>query len=112
MVRAIDIDHPRITLKALDDTTANSNITGPTTKAAPAEAGKPMALSLKRFQLTDAHITFDNQAARLKAAIVGLSQTLSGDFSQDQVALETRAHADTATVEFAGSPTSTTYGWT
>ena len=32
-----------------------------------------MALSLKRFQITDAHITFDNQAARLKAAIVGLT---------------------------------------
>jgi len=103
VVRAIELDRPRLALKALDDTTANWNITRPdTTKAKPAEAGKPMALSLKRFQLTDAHITFDNQAARLKAAIVGLSQTLSGDFSQDQVAVETRAHADTATVEFAG----------
>jgi hypothetical protein len=103
VVRAIELDHPRLALKALDDTTANWNITRPdTTKAQPAEASKPMALSLKRFQLTDAHITFDNQAARLKAAIVGLSQTLSGDFSQQQVAVETRAHADTATVEFAG----------
>ena len=103
VVRAIDLDRPRLALKALDDTTANWNITRPdTTKAKTAEAGKPMALSLKRFQLADAHITFDNQAARLKAAIVGLSQTLSGDFSQDQVAVATRAHADTATVEFAG----------
>jgi hypothetical protein len=103
VVRAIELDRPRLALKALDDTTANWNITRPdTAKAKPAEAGKPMALSLKRFELADAHITFDNQAARLKAAIVGLSQTLSGDFSQDQVAIETRAHADTATVEFAG----------
>ena len=103
VVRAIELDRPRLALKALDDTTANWNITRPdTTKAKTAEAGKPMALSLKRFQLADAHITFDNQAARLKAAIVGLSQTLSGDFSQNQVAVATRAHADTATVEFAG----------
>ena len=103
MVRAIELDRPRLALKALDDTTANWNITRPdTTKTKTAEAGKPMALSLKRFQLADAHITFDNQAARLKAAIVGLSQTLSGDFSQNQVAVATRAHADTATVEFAG----------
>lgn len=102
VVRAIDLDRPRLALKALDDSTANWNITRPDTTKQTAQAGKPMALSLKRFQLTDARITFDNEAARLKAAIVGLSQTLSGDFSQDQVAVETRAHADTATVEFAG----------
>ena len=102
VVRAIELDHPRLALKALDDSTANWNITRPDTSKAPAAAGKPMALSLKRFELTDAHITVDDRPARLKAAIVGLSQSLSGDFSQDNVAVETRAHADTATVEFAG----------
>jgi hypothetical protein len=102
VVRAIELDRPRLALKALDDTTANWNITRPDTTKAPASASKPMALSLKRFELTDAHITVDDRPARLKAAIVGLSQSLSGDFSRDNVAVETRAHADTATVEFAG----------
>jgi len=60
VVRAIELDRPRLALKALDDTTANWNITRPdTAKAKPAEAGKPMALSLKRFELADAHITFE-----------------------------------------------------
>jgi hypothetical protein len=102
VVRAIELDRPRLALEALDDSTANWNITRPDTSTAPAAAGKPMALSLKRLELTDAHITVDDRPARLKAAIVGLSQSLSGDFSQDNVAVETRAHADTATVEFAG----------
>ncbi|HSB54526.1 MAG TPA: hypothetical protein VLD58_09230, partial [Gemmatimonadales bacterium] len=105
VVRAIELDRPRIALQALDDSTANWNITRPdTTKAQPAEAGKPMALSLERFDLTDANIRLDNRPARLKAAVVGLSQTLSGDFSRDQVGIETRAHADSVTVEFAGIP--------
>jgi hypothetical protein len=95
----------REALQALDDSTANWNVTRPdTTKAQPAEVGRPMALSLERFDLTDANISLDNRPARLKAAVVGLSQTLSGDFSRDQVAVETRAHADSVTVEFAGIP--------
>jgi hypothetical protein len=103
VVRVLELDRPRISLKALDDSTANWNITRPdTTKAQATEAGKPMALSLKRFDLTDANIAVDNRPARLKAGIVGLTQSLSGDFSQKNVAVETRAHADTATVEFAG----------
>jgi hypothetical protein len=102
VVRAIELDRPRLALVALDDSTANWNITRPDTSKAAAGASKPMALSLQRFDLTDAYITVDNRPARLKAAIVGLSQSLSGDFSRDQAAVETRAHADTATVEFAG----------
>jgi hypothetical protein len=103
VVRVLELDRPRISLKALDDSTANWNITRPdTTKAQATQAGKPMALSLKRFDLTDANIAVDNRPARLKAGIVGLTQSLSGDFSQKNVAVETRAHADTATVEFAG----------
>jgi hypothetical protein len=103
VVRAIELDRPRLSLKALDDSTANWNITRPdTTRAEPAGASRPMALSLQRFDLTDANITVDDRPARLKARIVGLSQSLSGDFSQSNVRVETRAHADTATVEFAG----------
>ena len=36
--------------------------------------------------------------------MLGLNQTLTGDFGNDQVAVETRAHADSVTVEFAGIP--------
>jgi uncharacterized protein involved in outer membrane biogenesis len=66
VVRAIELDRPRLSLKALDDSTANWNITRPdTTRAEPAGASRPMALSLQRFDLTDANITVDDRPARL-----------------------------------------------
>ena len=63
-----------------------------------------MELSLRRFEIKDADIAFDNRRARLKATLKGYDQTLSGDFSQSEVDVQTRLNADTASVIFAGIP--------
>ena len=101
VVRGVELDRPRLSLIALEDGTANWNITD-TTKA---ETGsKPMSVKLKKFQINDGAIAFDNRQARLKASLKGYDQTLSGDFSQKQVAVKTKADADTVNVSFAGIP--------
>ncbi len=104
VVRAVELDRPRISLLALEDGSANWDITKKTTAgpAPTAEAGRPMAISLRRFEIDSGNITFDNRAAKLKASVQALDQTLSGDFGTNQVDVQTRAHADTVTVEFAG----------
>jgi hypothetical protein len=103
VVRAIALDRPRLSLIALEDGTANWDISKKPAGPKPeAEAAKPMAVSLRRFAIDSGNIAFDNRAAKLKASIQSLDQTLSGDFGAEQVAVETRAHADTVTVEFAG----------
>lgn len=104
VVRAIELDRPRLSLIALEDGTANWDITRPDTTAPKpeAEAGRPLSISLRRFDIDSGSVTFDNRAAKLRASIVGLDQRLSGDFGNEQVAVETRAQADTVTVEFAG----------
>jgi hypothetical protein len=63
-----------------------------------------MAVSLRRFQISDAAVTFDSRQSRLKASLAGFNQSLSGDFSQRQVAVKTEAEADTVSVTFAGIP--------
>ena len=65
---------------------------------------KAMDLSLRRFEIKDGDIAFDNRQAKLKATLKGLNQSLSGDFSQKQVDVQTRLDADTASVTFAGIP--------
>jgi uncharacterized protein involved in outer membrane biogenesis len=103
VVRAVELDRPRLSLVALEDGTANWDITKKDSAAAPkAEAGRPVAISLQRFAIDSGSVSFDNRAARLRASLTGLDQTLTGDFGNDQVNVETRAHADTVTVEFAG----------
>jgi uncharacterized protein involved in outer membrane biogenesis len=103
VVRAVELGRPRLSLVALEDGTANWDITKKDTAAAkPEAAAKPVSVSLERFAIDSGVIRMDNRAAKLKAAIVGLDQTLTGDLGNEQVDVETRAHADTATVEFAG----------
>ncbi len=104
VVRAIELDRPRLSLVALEDGTANWDITRPDTTApqAEAESGRPLSISLRRFDIDSGSVAFDNRAAKLRASIVGLDQRLSGDFGNEQVAVETRAQADTVSVEFAG----------
>ncbi len=104
VVQGIGLDRPRISLVALEDGTANWDITKkePTAAEPEAKAGRPLAISLRRFDIDDGTITLDNRAAKLQASLLGLDQTLSGSFGGDQVDVETRAHADTVTVEFAG----------
>jgi hypothetical protein len=105
VVRTVELDQPRLRLIALEDGTANWDITKKTPAAQPqAKGSKPMAVSLRRFQLSDAALTFDNRQSKLKAAVAGFNQSLSGDFSQQQVAIQTKADADTVSVSFAGIP--------
>jgi hypothetical protein len=103
VVRAVELDRPRLLLIALEDGTANWDFTRKTAQPEPS-AAKPVAISLRRFEIEDADIAFDNRRARLKASLKGFNQSLSGDFSQKQVAVQTRLDADTASVSFAGIP--------
>ncbi len=104
VVRAVELDEPRLKLVALEDGTTNWDITKKTPETAAPAASKPMAISLRRFEIKNAAVVFDNRKARLKALVSGYDQSLSGDFSQDLVAVQTRAGADTVSVTFAGIP--------
>ncbi|MGH2376766.1 MAG: AsmA-like C-terminal region-containing protein [Gemmatimonadales bacterium] len=105
VVRAVELDRPRLSLVALEDGTANWDIIRKdTTAARQPEAGRPLAVSLRRFAIDSGSVALDNRAAKLRASVLGLNQTLTGDFGNDQVAVETRAHADSVTLEFAGIP--------
>ena len=103
VVRGVELDQPRLSLIALEDGTANWNITDTTKPPEPA-ASKPMAVSLRKFEIKDGSVAFDNRRAKLEATLKGYDQSLSGDFSQKQVAVQTRAEADTVSVSFAGIP--------
>src|SRR4051794_9889954 len=103
VVREIELDQPRLSLIALKDGTANWDIAKKNQPAQPAST-KPMSVSLRRFEITGADIAFDNRRAKLKATLKGYNQSLSGDFSQKNVAVRTQASADTASVSFAGVP--------
>src|ERR687897_340013 len=102
VVHGIELDKPRLSLIALEDGTANWDITKDSRQTP--DAGKPMDVSLRKSEIKDANVPFDNRRAKLKATLSGYDQTLSGDFSQAQVDVQTRLNADTASMSFGGIP--------
>ncbi len=63
-----------------------------------------MAVSLRRFEIRDAAVSFDNRQAGLTASLKGFHQSLKGDLSRDLVTIETRARSDEVSLTFAGIP--------
>jgi uncharacterized protein involved in outer membrane biogenesis len=105
VVRSIELDQPRLSLIKLEDGGANWDITKDTTEAAKEPgATRPVAISLRRFEITDAAVALDNRQAGLKASLNGFRQSLAGDFSREQVGIRTEAHSDTVNLTFAGIP--------
>ena len=104
VVRAIQVERPRLDLVVLDDGTANWDIAKTSPPAAGAPSARPIAVSLRRFEITDGAISLDDRHAKLRATLAGFDQTLQGDVRGQQVAIGTKARADTATVVFAGIP--------
>ena len=104
VVKAIELDQPRLRLIKLADGTANWDITKKQLDDGRAKASTPMDVSLERFEIHDAAVAFDNRQAGLDARIAGFDQSLTGDFSRDVVSVRTKAEADTVSVRFAGVP--------
>ena len=63
-----------------------------------------MAVSLRRFEIKDAAIAFDNRQAKLKATLNGYNQSLSRRLQPEPGRRPDQANADTASVTFAGIP--------
>jgi uncharacterized protein involved in outer membrane biogenesis len=103
VVRSIELDQPRLSLIKLEDGTANWDITkeAPEAERQP-QAAKPVAISLRGFEISDAAVAFDNRQAGLRASLSGFHQSLTGDFGRDLVVLQTRARSDTVSLTFAG----------
>ena len=105
VVRSIELDEPRLSLLALEDGTANWDITKEAPKAErEPQAPAAVAISLRRFEIRDAAVAFENRQAGLSASLSGFHQSLTGDFSRDLVVLQTRARSDTVSLTFAGIP--------
>jgi len=102
VVRGVELDQPRLSLVALEDGTANWDISRPSPDAS--RQSKAMDVSLRNFEIKDGSVAIDNRQSKLKATLKGYNQSLSGDFSQKNVAVKTKAEADTVSVTFAGIP--------
>ena len=66
VVRAIELDRPRLSLIRLEDGSANWDITKKSAAQPEPEASKPLAVSLRSFEISDAYVALDDRQAKLE----------------------------------------------
>ncbi len=108
VVRSIRVDRPTVHLTVLDDGSASWDVLSrPAEKAngAPGAGGHgSLNVQLQSLELTDGTLTLENRRSGLVTSVDGLHYTLSGNLSREHVVVETSAHAERASVRFAGIP--------
>ncbi|MGH7483805.1 MAG: AsmA-like C-terminal region-containing protein, partial [Longimicrobiales bacterium] len=102
VIRSIELREPTIRLTVLEDGTPSWDILRAGASDTPEGEAGALAVSLRGFDVHDATLTFEDHRSGLSASLTGLDHSLSGDFRQDRFTIETRAHADTASLRFAG----------
>ena len=103
-IRTIVLDHPRILAKVLADGKANWDITKPssdTTKKASSEPSK-FKMSLKKFEIIDGRVVYDDASMGFYTSLIGFDHTLSGDFTQDNFLMETMTKINEFTMAYGG----------
>lgn len=102
----VELMQPRIHAIVLKDGKANWDITKPDADSTQQEsedtATTKFNINLKRFAITDAFISYDDQQGNMGAQIVGLNHTLTGDFSEELFLMQTLTSSEQVSVSYGG----------
>ena len=101
-VKRIAINSPSIHVKVLKNGHANYDISLPDTEPEPTVQGEESAfnLELKKFEINDGFITYQDEDLDIQAKINGLNVFLSGNFSSDATMISTNFTAKSLTVDY------------
>ncbi|HET6225916.1 MAG TPA: AsmA-like C-terminal region-containing protein [Bacteroidia bacterium] len=103
-INEISFDHPRIQARVLKNGKANWDITKPsadTTKETPSES-KPFKMGLKKFEIKEGYILYDDASLGFKTELIGMNHNLKGDFSEDVFDIETLLEVAKMNMEYGG----------
>ena len=109
-INTISIDQPRIHAIVLKDGKANWDVTKPgDTTAAPSAtpppadaAAAPFKMTLKKFEIKNGYIVYDDASLDFKTEIVNMNHTLTGDFTADNFLLETLTEIEKFSMSYGG----------
>ena len=102
-IRGILLDNPRIHAIVLSNGKANWDITKPDTAAATTSAEPTkFKMNLKKLEIKNAHIVYDDALLGMYSALENFNYTMSGDFTQDNFEMENDMSTDALTVKYGG----------
>ncbi|MFI5164610.1 MAG: AsmA-like C-terminal region-containing protein [Bacteroidia bacterium] len=104
-IRSIVLDNPRINAEVLANGKSNWDITKPSPPTAPETSSgqaTKFKMSLKKLQIKNAHIIYDDASMGVYSALENFNYTMSGDFTQDNFEMQNDISIDQLTVKYGG----------
>ena len=103
-INSIVLDHPNILAKVLKGGKANWDITKPDSTATEAstEASAPFKMTLKKFEIIDGNIRYDDADLGFTTSLLHMNHELSGDFTADEFELKTLTDIQEFTMAYGG----------
>ncbi len=103
-IRGILLDNPRIHAIVMSNGKANWDITKADTSKKVATTSEPtkFKMNLKKLEIKNAHIIYDDASLGMYSVLENLNYTMSGDFTQDNFTMENNISIDQLTVKYGG----------
>jgi len=101
-IRAILLDGVKLNAKVLSDSSANWNITKPSTDTTADTSKSNFKLALRLLEINNAYITYDDRTLNTVANIENLNFELNGDFTSDFASLKSKLSVDSLTTSYGG----------
>ena len=100
MIKSFSLDEPNIKAIVLENGKTNWDISKPSDASKTdnnSSQPKSFKASLKKYEIKDGHIIYDDRQGKMYAELIGFTHTGSGDFTQDLFVLETNTSIDQLT---------------
>ncbi|MBI4946518.1 MAG: AsmA family protein [Bacteroidetes bacterium] len=103
-IRSIVLDSPRIKAECLANGKTNWDITKPDSTSAAAASTEPtkFKMSLKKLEIKNAYIIYDDAALGVYSLLDNFNYSMSGDFTQDNFEMNNDATIGQLTVKYGG----------
>lgn len=105
-INGIELDHPEINIKVLEDGSANYDIaisSEPTVEEAPSEdAPAKFNVGIDHWSISRAHIVYEDATLPFEMEIKNLNHSGSGDFTQDIFDIISNTSIDSVSTSFDG----------
>lgn len=106
-INGIELNHPEVFIKVLEDGTANYDVAIADTLAAvdeqPDTAAVKYNIGIDHWEIKNGHVVYDDRSMPFRMELKNLNHSGSGDFTQDVFDLDTYTKADSVNVEFDGT---------